>query len=181
MWEVVGTMAGMIVLFFLLSLLPYAFDLPDSIAKYLGGRLRAPELEKRLGALEKRLAALERRMHGAGAQESAPLAQAFAAGEAPKTSSPWNGRFEAASAISDADCRAEALARLADEAAAMGEVDVVRQAIAKMEDSDVRDETASSCAINLAAGGKGQEAVELARSISDESVRDETLSQIATG
>jgi uncharacterized protein HemY len=40
MWEVIGITVGMVVLMLLYSLIPYVFDLPDTIAKYFRGRSR---------------------------------------------------------------------------------------------------------------------------------------------
>jgi hypothetical protein len=191
MWEVVGTAVGMLVLFLVLSLLPYIFDLPESVAKFLGGKFQGAHLEKRLCALEAQMKELRGAVVGQDVSERAtdrPEAPRNELGGAtditcqvPQHRLAWDARLEAASAIKDRDIRDEAFAGLAGEAAAAGEHGVVQMAIGKIAAADVRNETTCSCAIRLARAGKSAEAIELAKAVSDESQRDETLAQMATG
>jgi hypothetical protein len=166
MWEVVGMFAGLVVLFFLIALMQYAFDLPEAIAKYFGGRMRRAELENRLNDLEAQLMELR-----------TTLGIARSAG---KNGASFNTRLDAVDAISDTDHRDEAFRKVAEDAAAAGEAAIAQTAMSKIADADLRDETAGVCAARLARAGRGAEAIEVAKSIADADLRDETLSQLAT-
>jgi hypothetical protein len=167
MWELVGFLAGLFVLLVLIALLSRAFDLPDSIAKLFGGRMRPSEVETRLLDLEAQLSDLR-----------AALGIARPTG---KNASSWSARLDAVDAVSNPDHRNEALCKVAEDASAAGEAAMVQTALGKIADPDMRNETACICAVKLAKAGRSAEAIEVAKTISDADQRDETLSRLAIG
>jgi hypothetical protein len=165
MWELIGFTAGLLVLLFLYALLPYVFDLPDSIAKYFASRPRPSQIEQRLLALESQLNDIRNAIGMVQPQL--------------KNDTSFNHRLNAVIEISDVDCRDEALCKVAADASAAADATTALMAISKISDSDMRNETASTCALKLAKVGKNAEAIELSKTIPDVDQRDETLSAIA--
>jgi len=169
-WEIIGSIVGLIVMLFLFALLPHIVELPDSIAKYFGSKLRAGEIEKRLLALETQMYELKAAGGPVGVVPT----------KAPPDPAVWNVRLEAAAEISETGYRDEVFGKLAQDAALVGEAGFVRLAVDRISKPADRDETISACAIRLARTGKRAEALELARTMSNASERDETLSTLAT-
>jgi len=77
--------------------------------------------------------------------------------------------------------RDEALKAIAEDAAAVGETGLVKQALEKFTVANLKDEAAASCALTLSAAGKDQAAVEVAKVMSNVNKRDEVLQKIAKG
>jgi predicted Ser/Thr protein kinase len=88
-------------------------------------------------------------------------------------------RMEAAEKITDLDHRGKAMVRIAGEAAASGEVEVVKQALLWIQDLDLRNAAAHQAALALAQRNLGREAIEIADGISDLDLRNQTMSQLA--
>lgn len=166
MWFMIGTAIGMLALFFIAALIPYVIDLPESIAKYFGGRLRGFELERRLQFLEAQVRELRAAV---GLVDLLPSEHAA-----------WSGRLEVASVISDPDTRDETLAKLGEDATDARQAAIARAAIGRISNPGVKDEAASVCAIKLARAGNREEATEVAKSIADAGQRDETLAAMAS-
>jgi hypothetical protein len=90
-------------------------------------------------------------------------------------------RLGAAEAIFDSGKRDDALRAVAEAAAGVGEVKVVKRALQGIFDSTQRDAAAAAAAVALAKTGKPAEAKEIALTIFDSSKRDETLAKLAKG
>ena len=88
-------------------------------------------------------------------------------------------RFEAASAISDAATRDQALVEVAWLGAQAGDSRVVLNCLGAMRGSPVRDQAAYRCSGRLAEDGWVPQAVAVAQTIGDSTVRDRALSKIA--
>jgi hypothetical protein len=113
-------------------------------------------------------------------REAAPTGGNAAPGAA-ASEGVFSSRLEAAKAIFDSTARDEALSKVAVDAAAAGEADVVMKAIQSIFDSALKDEAASQSALKLGKFGKGSEANAAVRLIFDSSLRDKTLAKIAKG
>jgi hypothetical protein len=92
-----------------------------------------------------------------------------------------NGRLEAGLALTDSGKRDSALVRVAEDAASVGQADVVKKALSRVTDTGNRDDAAQNCALKLAKAGKGSEAAEVAKTITDSGKRDSTLGKLAKG
>ena len=99
----------------------------------------------------------------------------------PLVSGAIKGRLDAALAITDMSKRSDALARVAEDAGAAGDVDVAKQAIDNITDVSKRSDTASAVALKLAEAGKTAEATEIAKKITDVSKRNAVLAKLAKG
>jgi hypothetical protein len=90
-----------------------------------------------------------------------------------------NARFDAAREILAFTEKDSAMAALARDAAATGEVSIVRKALDQMTAFTVRDEATREAARRLAVNGHRAEALELARTITAFTIRDATLRELA--
>jgi hypothetical protein len=93
--------------------------------------------------------------------------------------SPLKGKLDAALAIKDGILRDDALVKVALDAAAAGELKVVKKAVGEIRDGIKRDDAASASAFKLAERGQTSEATEIGNLIRDGIKRDATLSKIA--
>jgi len=71
-----------------------------------------------------------------------------------------------------------ALATVAENAAAAAEVDIAKKAVAKISHPVKKDKAAEGAALKLARAGKSAAAVEVAKMINDVRLRDNTLSKL---
>jgi hypothetical protein len=94
---------------------------------------------------------------------------------------PLKGKLDAALSIRESSLRDDALAKVAQEAGAAGEVAVAKKAIAEIRESVKRDDAAAVCALKLAEQGRTSEATEIANQIRESVKRDATLAKIAKG
>jgi hypothetical protein len=83
--------------------------------------------------------------------------------------------------MKDDTARHNTLVTLAENAAKVGEGDVVLRAIAAVDAGTARDNTCAICSLALARQGKTAEATAVAKEIADETARNNTLARIATG
>ena len=91
----------------------------------------------------------------------------------------WDAKFRAAEGIRDVGVMSDALAGVAELAAGLGEVDVVKKALGRIRHIDVHDQSARKCAVALAAVGQVESARHIAGNIRNERIRDDALRQIA--
>jgi hypothetical protein len=97
------------------------------------------------------------------------------------TQARYAARLEAALAISNPFERDDALASLATDAAAVGQVRVVKRCLAALSNPFCKDATASCCALRLGQAKQGSAAVAVARTISNPFERDAVLRKMAAG
>jgi hypothetical protein len=97
------------------------------------------------------------------------------------TTSRGQARLAAALALADAEERDQALAKVAQQAAVEGEVDVVKAALGKVTAGPTLDAAAAATALALLEAGLPAPANEVARLIRDESLRAEVLATLAKG
>jgi hypothetical protein len=95
--------------------------------------------------------------------------------------SKFDSRIDAALLINDFGARDAALAALAKDAGAEGEVGTVKRCLGKINNFSVRDDAAHAAALSLAKAGKMQAATDVAKSINDFGRRDQTLGALAKG
>src|SRR5438067_6570023 len=80
-----------------------------------------------------------------------------------RADSPLGARLAAALAMTNLSERDGALVKVADDAAAEGEADVVKQALAAMTNVARRDDAASASALKLAKAGHAGDATDVAK------------------
>jgi serine/threonine protein kinase len=90
-----------------------------------------------------------------------------------------NERLEAASNITDPGEKDAPLAALANDAAKLGEADIVRNSLSQMIDLTRRDEATHEAVMLLAKRGLRKSAIDLAKGISESTLRDRTLVELA--
>ncbi len=88
-------------------------------------------------------------------------------------------RVEAAGGIGNSAERNRAFARLAADAAKVGEVDLVRSSLERITDSATRNQAALDSARLLARRHLRRQGIEIARTITDNGMRDRALSELA--
>jgi predicted Ser/Thr protein kinase len=88
-------------------------------------------------------------------------------------------RLEAAQGMMNFEGKNRVLAAIADDAAKLGDVAVVKRAISGMMNGDARSTAARDAAVELAKRGLRRPAIELAKTILDADMRDQTLSELA--
>jgi len=98
-----------------------------------------------------------------------------------QTASALAARLEAAGQISGSSQRDEALEKVATDAAAAKDADIVKRAVNIIMASASKDRSAEACALALAKQGDVKAAGEVAQMISATSARDRTLAAIAKG
>lgn len=91
----------------------------------------------------------------------------------------WDAKFRAAEGIRDVGVMSDALAGVAELAAGLGEVDVVKKALSRIRHIDVHDQAARKSAVALAAAGQVESARQIAGDIRNDTIRDDALRQIA--
>ncbi|HEV3142409.1 MAG TPA: hypothetical protein VGZ47_00835 [Gemmataceae bacterium] len=100
---------------------------------------------------------------------------------ADESPSPLRGKLEAALEIRDPIVRDDALFKVAQEAAAAGDLALTKKAVREMGDPIKKDDAAAASAFKLAEKGQNSEATEVAKLINDPIKRDATLAKIAKG
>jgi hypothetical protein len=90
----------------------------------------------------------------------------------------FQAQLDAALAINGPQARDNALATVAENAAAAAEVDIAKKAVAKISHPVKKDKAAEGAALKLARAGKSAAAVEVAKMINDVTLRDNTLSKL---
>ena len=90
-------------------------------------------------------------------------------------------RLDAATEMNNVTDRNTALAKVAIDAAAAGEGEVVKKAVSAITVEDKKMRTARDSALALAKAGQGNAAVEVAKMISQVTMRDDTLKKIILG
>jgi hypothetical protein len=88
-------------------------------------------------------------------------------------------RLEAAGAISSNEERSRAFARLATDAARIGEVELIKASLQGTVDTAMRDRAALDSARLLARGTLKRQAIEIAKTITNNEMRDLALSELA--
>jgi hypothetical protein len=88
-------------------------------------------------------------------------------------------RFDAAKGIFGFSEKDTAMAAVARDAAAVGEVEIAKKALGQITDFSNRDDAARNAARRLAENGHRTEALEIARTITAFSTRDATLRELA--
>jgi predicted Ser/Thr protein kinase len=88
-------------------------------------------------------------------------------------------RLEAASSILGSEDRDRALAKVAKEAARLGQPEIVQKAIPRVLSVNNRDDTSRECALILAKHGFPKQAVDIAKRIIGNQARDQTLLDLA--
>jgi serine/threonine protein kinase len=88
-------------------------------------------------------------------------------------------RLDAASVIRDPDARDRSITMIAKDAAAKGEVEIVKDSLHQMRDAAARNQTAEESARFLAGRGLREQAIEIAKNIDDSDLRDQTLAELA--
>lgn len=96
------------------------------------------------------------------------------------TGTDLQARYAAASDVSSLSTRDTLMAKLAADAAGIGDVAMAKQALLQIASLSMRDNTSESVALTLAGRGQRAEAAEIARSISSLSQRDKTLAALAS-
>jgi hypothetical protein len=91
------------------------------------------------------------------------------------------GRFAAAMALTSPSKRHEVLARLATEAAELGDAEVTRGCIDQLSSPSRKQEVTYQSALRLARANKAKDAVELANTLTSPSLRQQALATIAEG
>jgi hypothetical protein len=104
---------------------------------------------------------------------------AAACGDGVKKADDVRGRLDAATQITDADKKDEALAQVAVDAADKGDVDTAGAALDKIQKLDRRSDVAEKCATKLAERGNTAGATAMAQRIDDLKRRNEVLAKIA--
>lgn len=102
-------------------------------------------------------------------------------GEKPVDAKDAAARVEAAISIGDPTKRDDALSVACKDAAAVGEVDVVKKGLGRLGDPTKRDDTTFDCAIKLKDAKKLEAATEIAKRIGDPTKRDKALAKLAAG
>ena len=97
----------------------------------------------------------------------------------PSSKEQFSARLAAAESITNFPLKDKSLGALAAEAAAVGDTDTVKAALAEMTGYPAHNLATQSCALLLAKAGERQAALELAQSISDLKLHDETLAELA--
>src|SRR5262249_1336200 len=77
--------------------------------------------------------------------------------------------------------RDDALKVVAEDAAWVGEADLVKQALGKLTDMNLKDEAARACALQLSAADEDHAAIDVAKTMMNPSKREEALQRIAQG
>jgi hypothetical protein len=88
-------------------------------------------------------------------------------------------RLDAAASMNDVTAKDKPLAAVAVAAAKEGEVDIARQALARMFYPAERDAAARETALMLAKRGLSKQAIEIAKGINDYTIRNQTLAELA--
>jgi hypothetical protein len=88
-------------------------------------------------------------------------------------------RLVAATAIGHSDARDSALSLVAVDAAKVGDVELVNNALREMGDFNQRCEAARESALQLAKHGRKMQAIDIAKDIGNGDMRDQTLSELA--
>ena len=88
-------------------------------------------------------------------------------------------RLDAAGGIVDNQGRSRAFARLATDAAKIGEIDLVTTSLQGITDERMRNQAALESARLLARGHLKRQGIEIAKSITDSVMRDQALSELA--
>jgi hypothetical protein len=100
---------------------------------------------------------------------------------ASQNSSALAARLQAAKAITFTNERDAALGAVARDAAALGDGEITKAAIAGMTFVNEKDKAASDSALKLAAANQHAAATEVAKMITFTNLRDITLKKLATG
>jgi hypothetical protein len=90
-------------------------------------------------------------------------------------------RFEAAAALQFQQEQQEAFAKLALDAAELGDAEITRKAIEKLIFQRRQQDVTYKSALKLAKAGKGEDAVRLAKSLISTTQREHALSKLAKG
>jgi hypothetical protein len=89
-------------------------------------------------------------------------------------------RLEAAQTITDgSSIKNKSLTALVKDAAAAGDLDLVKSALAQITDVEARDAATRDAALLLAKGGLRKQAIEIAKGIDDSDLRDKALAELA--
>ena len=93
----------------------------------------------------------------------------------------FESRLKEAKAIGDIGKRDAALTKVAEDAAAAGNVDYANKAVNGMTVLELRDAACRTCALKLASLGKLDDAKAMTNKINSLNLRDDTLADIAKG
>ena len=98
-----------------------------------------------------------------------------------QAASPFQGRLEAANAISEPNARNQSLGKVALDAANALDISTTKKAIESMNEPNLMNSTAATCALALSKKADPKSATTIAQLISDPNLRNSTLQTIAKG